>query len=187
MLNDNDVSDEDLLLLLKSDDEAAFNTLYNRYWKKLFVVASYRLGNLEEAEEIVQDIFTSLWNRRNTLVLTSDLAKYLAVSVKYRVIKTLDKHYNKQRYIDSLVLSDQFDNSTEEKLAADELREELAKYVKQLPERCRLVFRLRREEGLSQKQIAETLQISEKTVEAHLGKAFKTLRIKLANYMTVLL
>lgn len=183
----NDASDDELLLLLKSDNEAAFTALYNRYWRKLFVVANYRVGNLEEAEEIVQDIFTALWNRRCALVLTSDLGKYLAVSVKYRVIKTLDKHYNKQRYIDSLVLSEQFDNSTEEKLAVDELSEELAKYVKQLPERCQLVFRLRREEGLSQKQISETLQISEKTVEAHLGKAFKTLRIKLGNFMAVLL
>src|SRR5690606_8759561 len=149
MLNYNDAPDNDLLLLLKSDDEAAFTTLYNRYWKKLFVVASYRVGNLEEAEEIVQDIFTSLWDRRNTLVLTSDLSNYLAVSVKYRVIKTLDKHYNKQRYIESLLVNELIDNSTEEKLSFDELREELAKHVKQLPERCQLVFRLSREDGLS--------------------------------------
>lgn len=183
----NDATDNDLLLLLKSDDEAAFTALYERYWKKLFVVASYRVGTLEEAEEIVQDIFMALWNRRHSLVLTSDLAKYLAVSVKYRVIKTLDKHYHQQRYVGSLMMSELVDNSTEEKLSFDELREELAKYVKQLPERCRLVFRLSREEGLSQKQIAETLQISEKTVEAHLGKAFKTLRVKLGNFMTLLL
>ena len=187
MPNYNDATDNDLLLLLKSDNEAAFTTLYNRYWKKLFVVASYRVGSLEEAEEIVQDIFTALWKRRNTLVLTSDLAKYLAVSVKYRVVKVLDKHYNKRRYIDSLVISEQVDNSTEERLSFDELCEELAKYVKQLPERCQLVFRLSREDGLSQKQIAETLQISEKTVEAHLGKAFKTLRTKLGSFMALLL
>src|SRR3546814_6812272 len=87
----NDATDNDLLLLLKSNDEAAFTALYERYWKKLFVVASYRVGTLGEAEEIVQDIFMALWNRRHSLVLTSDLAKYLAVSVKYRVIKTLDK------------------------------------------------------------------------------------------------
>ncbi|MFB2120788.1 RNA polymerase sigma-70 factor [Parapedobacter sp. 2B3] len=187
MPNYDSALDEDLLLLLKSNDEAAFTALYNRYWKKLFVMAGYRMGNLEEAEEIVQDIFAALWNRRHTLELATDLAKYLAVSVKYRVIKTLDRHYREQRYIDSVVCKEQVDHSTEEKLSFDELSEELAKYVSQLPERCQLVFRLSREEGLSQKQIAENLQISEKTVEAHLAKAFKTLRIKLGNFMTALL
>lgn len=187
MANYIDASDEELLILLKGDDAAAFTAIYNRYWKKLFVVASHRLQRLEEAEEVVQDIFTSLWKRRRSLTITSDLAKYLAVSVKYRVIKTLDKHYNNQRYIESLLRNEPVDNSTEEKLSLDELRCELANYVKELPERCQLVFRMSREKGLSHKQIAETLQISEKTVESHLGKALKTLRLKLHNFMTVLL
>lgn len=181
------VNDAELLSLLKKDDQAAFTELYNRYWKRLFVTASYRLDNLGEAEEIVQDIFASLWKRRYELTINTDLSRYLAISVKYRVIKTLDKHYSKRCYIESFAFAKQVDNSTEEKLSFDELKDELEKYVCQLPERCQLVFRLSREEGLTQKQIAETLQISEKTVETHLGKAFKILRIKLANFMTFLL
>ncbi len=180
-------TDIDLFMLLKMDDKQAFTELYNRYWKKLFVIAANRISNLEDAEEIVQDIFTALWRRRESLVLTSDLANYLAVSVKYRVIKMLDKYYHHRRYIDSLVVDEQIDDSTREWLAFDELRDELAKYVQQLPEKCRLVFQLSREKGYSQKQIAETLQISEKTVEAHLGKAFKTLRSKLTGFMITLL
>lgn len=180
-------TDVDLFLLLQKGDKQAFTELYRRYWKKLFVVAANRINNLEEAEEIVQDIFTALWRRRERLVLTSDLANYLAVCVKYRVIKTLDKYYRHRRYVDALVVDEQMDDSTQEGLAFDELREELARYVQQLPEKCRLVFQLSREEGYSQKQIAETLQISEKTVEAHLGKAFKTLRSKLTSYLITLL
>ncbi len=180
-------TDRDLIVLLKEDDELAFTELYNRYWKKLFIIAANRVIHLEDAEEIVQDIFTALWHRRYTLDLTSELAHYLAVSVKYRVIKLLDKYYNQQRYVDSVIFSEEADNSTQEWLAFDELREELARHVSQLPEKCQLVFRLSREEGYSQKQIAETLQISEKTVEAHLGKAFKTLRAKLASFMITLL
>lgn len=99
----------------------------------------------------------------------------------------LDKYHNQERYIDSVVSQDQVDDSTQEWLAFEELRAELAKYTQQLPEKCRLVFQLSREDGYSQKQIAEALQISEKTVEAHLGKAFKTLRSKLASFMTTLL
>jgi len=181
------ISDADLFTLLKNDDELAFTEIYMRYWKKLFVIAGHKLHRLEEAEEVVQDIFTALWKRRSTLILTADLASYLAVSVKYRIIRTLDRYYNQQRYVNSLVFSERFDNSTQDTLAFNELREELARYVQELPEKCRLVFKLSREAGFSQKQIAEELQISEKTVEAHLGKAFKILRTKLAGFMMTLL
>ncbi|GGC16807.1 DNA-directed RNA polymerase sigma-70 factor [Parapedobacter defluvii] len=182
-----DKADDELISLLKNDDEQAFTELYNRYWKKLFVIAANRITHIEDAEEIVQDIFTALWRRRQTLSLKSELTNYLAVSVKYRIIKMLDKYHNQERYIDSVVSQDQVDDSTQEWLAFEELRAELAKYTQQLPEKCRLVFQLSREDGYSQKQIAEALQISEKTVEAHLGKAFKTLRSKLASFMTTLL
>ncbi len=180
-------NDRQLLALLTQGDERAFTTLYDRYWKKLFVIAAKRMSSLEDAEEIVQDIFTTLWHRREQLAVSGDLANYLAVSVKYRVIKTLDRYYHQRRYNDALAPDEQIDNSTQEWLAFEELREEIAKYVKQLPEKCQLVFQLSREEGYSQKQIAETLHISEKTVEGHLGKAFKVLRSKLASLMVALL
>lgn len=183
----NQKTDRDLLLLLQQGDEQAFTELYDRYWKKLFVIAANRVHNLEDAEEIVQDIFTALWRRRGSLDITSDLSAYLAVSVKYRVIKLLDKYYHQQQYIDSIVIHDQIDDSTRERLAFDELREQLAVYVNQLPEKCRLVFQLSRDAGYSHKQIADELGIAEKTVEAHLGKAFKTLRTKLAGFMMNLL
>ncbi|HMR18754.1 MAG TPA: RNA polymerase sigma-70 factor [Sphingobacterium sp.] len=180
-------TDVELLSLFCQSDAAAFTEIYNRYWKKLFVQAANRIHSLEDAEEIVQDVFTSLWNRRDKLNITSGLSNYLAVSVKYRVIKTLDRYYNMQKYIDAVLTEDKIDDSTQQFLAFDELQEELAKYVQQLPDKCRLVFQLSREEGYSQKQIAEELGIAEKTVEAHLGKAFKTLRSKLANFMMTLL
>lgn len=178
----------ELLTQLGQSDESAFTEIYNRYWQKLFVIAAKRLNNLEEAEEIVQDIFTALWVRRFSLDLTSDLSSYMAVSVKYRVIKTMNKYYTKQKYIDSILSQGQkVDDSTQQLLALEELQKEVAKYVGQLPDKCRLVFQLSREKGYSQKQIAQKLGISEKTVEAHLGKAFKVLRSKLAGFMTTLL
>jgi RNA polymerase sigma-70 factor (family 1) len=175
--------DSDLILMLRDGDEIAFGEIYNRYWKKLFVMASNRIGNLQDGEEIVQDIFTSLWRRRESLVLNGDLSHYLAVSVKYRVIRTLDKHYKQQRYIRSLPGNAEIDNSTLDILDFEELQEELAKHVKNLPDKCQLVFRLSREQGYSQKQIASELRISEKTVEAHLGKAYKVLRARLVRFI----
>ena len=180
-------TDIELLASLIQGDERAFAALYKRYWKKLFVIACNRLDRPEDAEEIVQDIFASLWRRRAVLKHDLDVAVYLAVSVKYRVIKTMGKECLKRRYIDSLVAQDRIDDSTQEWLAFDELREQLSVYVAQLPEKCRLVFQLSRDKGFSQKQIANELGISEKTVEAHLGKAFKTLRAKLTSLMMTLL
>jgi len=180
-------TDIELLTLLAGSDEEAFTEIYNRYWRKLFVIAANRIKNLEDAEEIVQDIFTSLWNRRNEIVLSSNLSSYLSVSVKYRVIKMMGRYYNMQKYIDSVLAQELFDDSTQQFLALNELQQELSMYVHQLPEKCRLVFQLSREEGYSQKQIAGELGISEKTVEAHLGKAFKILRSKLASFMITLL
>lgn len=180
-------TDVELIALLRNDDEEAFTAIYHRYWRKLFVLAMNRIKNLEDAEEITQDIFTSLWKRRAELNLTSELASYLAVSVKYRVIKVMDRYYKMQSYIESALIQEQLDDSTQEVLAFDELKAELIKYVQQLPEKCKLVFQLSREQGYSQKQIAQELGISEKTVEAHLGKAFKILRSKLAGFMMTLL
>ncbi|PRD57101.1 RNA polymerase sigma-70 factor [Sphingobacterium gobiense] len=180
-------NDQELLELVYQGDRRAFTVIYDRYWKKLFVIASNRLSELEEAEEIVQDIFVSLWTRRHQLNITSTLSRYLAVSVKYRVFTAINKSYTQKQYIDSLMDTSSIDDSTQELLAFEELQRELEYYVAGLPEKCQLVFRMSREQGYSQKQIAKKLQISEKTVEAHLGKAFKTLRAKLNSFMTLLL
>ncbi|MEH6307951.1 RNA polymerase sigma-70 factor [Olivibacter sp. CPCC 100613] len=181
------LSDIDLVTRLTNNDQEAFTEVYNRYWKKLLTVASNKVERFEDAEEIVQDIFVNLWNRRQELEIHTSLGNYLAVSVKYRVIKVLDKYFNKQHYINSLVSSNFVDNSTQEWLQFNELFHQLNRYVRDLPEKCRLVFKLSRDLGYSQKQIAEELQISEKTVEAHMGKAIRVLRAKLSHFIFTLL
>lgn len=180
-------SDDELIVLLKENNSVAFTEIYKRYWKKLLTVAANKLHRMEDAEEIVQDIFVILWNRRNELRITSSVANYLAVSVKYRVIKALDKHYNKQKYINSFLNDDLVDDSTQEWLQFNELKDQLSLMVTELPAKCRLVYQLSRESGYTQKQIARELHISEKTVEAHLGKAMKTLRTKLSHFVFTLL
>jgi RNA polymerase sigma-70 factor (family 1) len=178
------LDDVQLLALLNNDDETAYTEIYYRYWEKLFIVARNKLGNLSEAEELVQDIFLDIWNRRSTLQLTSTLAAYLAVSVKYKVINMMARRNLKQRY--TISLSNQpfdIDNSTEHWLTFEELKARIGKLVADLPERCRLVYRLSRENGMSQKEIASQLNIAEKTVESHLSKAIHTLRTALQSFI----
>ncbi|HKG04845.1 MAG TPA: RNA polymerase sigma-70 factor [Pedobacter sp.] len=180
-------TDEELLALLKSGDRAAFTEIYNRYWKRMFALAGKKLNDLDEAKEVVQEIFIRLWERSAQIEVESNLGAYLAVSVKYRIINKLDQHYIRKNYVDNLPASSEVDNSTQEWLDFEEVRERLAKLVSELPEKCRLVFVMSREQGLSHKQIASELDISEKTVEAHLSKATKTLRTGLNSFLLSLL
>ncbi|MFZ4262509.1 RNA polymerase sigma-70 factor [Sphingobacterium sp. HJSM2_6] len=182
-----EMSDLELLELLIKGDNKAFAEIYNRYWKSLLFVATKKLGRIEDGEEIVQDIFVSLWNRRDVLQVNTSLKNYLSASVKYRVIKHLDKQYHANLYLNSLIDNNFIEATTERTVEFDELRDELERNIVLLPERCQLVFRLSKEEGKSQKEIASALEISEKTVENHLGKAYKILRAKLAGYMMTLL
>jgi RNA polymerase sigma-70 factor (family 1) len=172
------LNDAELLALLRKDDEAAFTEIYNRYWKSLFAVAANKLGNLYEAEELVQDIFLDLWKRRNELDITNSLSSYISVAVNYKVINILARRSLSQRYSKELSHKKaHIDNGTEQWLQFEELRERLERSVAGLPEKCRLVFRLSREKGMSQKEIATTLNIAEKTVESHLSKALQSLRV----------
>jgi len=178
------LSDRELTDLLTEGNERAFSEIYERYWKKLFTIAANKTASLEEAEEIVQDIFISLWERRYTIEITTTLGAYLAVSVKYKVIKILAKRSQHDKYTNyNLTFVNEKVNSTEEWLEFEELKSRLEALVSALPEKCQLVYRRSRDEGLSQKQIAEEFNISEKTVEAHIGKALKALRAGLGQIL----
>jgi RNA polymerase sigma-70 factor (family 1) len=174
--------DDELVLLLKEGSESALTALYLRYWDKLLIVATNRLDDPEEAEECIQDVFFRLWQRREDLQLSHSLATYLAVAVKYRVINAMDKQYRLRNRMErshaDLIEYQVF--SAEDYLLEKELKEQLTASINKLPEKCRIVFKLSREQGLTHKQIAAELDISEKTVEAHISKAMKDIRGNLA-------
>lgn len=179
--------DEQLLLLLKDGDEAAFTEIYSRYWERLLVVGMHRLGDMEEVRELVQDIFYNLWKKRHSLHLTHSLNTYLSVAVKYEVLNRLASRHRQQRY--QTYVSRNWREAaldTEEQLQFNELREQLASLVKALPEKCRIVFQLSRDKGYSQKKIAAELGIAEKTVEAHLSAALRKIRAALSQLFTFL-
>jgi len=173
-------NDEHLLLRISQNDEYAFRVLYDRYWKKLLVQALVKTGAPEEAEEIVQTIFINIWRRRHTLQVRCALSTYLAAMVKYEIIAFLARRRKESQLKQQLIVAHQAeDNGTVEWLEYEQLREDIEKTVAALPEKCRLVFRLSREEGLSGKQIATSLDISPKTVEAHMSRALKALSASL--------
>jgi RNA polymerase sigma-70 factor (family 1) len=168
-------TDEQLVALLNNSDESAFTEIYNRYWDKLYVVASHRLGS--EAKEIVQEVFYNLWKRRATLQLTHTLSTYLAAAVKFEVINRLAAQKRRERYLQySTDKMEPEQNFTQQQVDFDSLQEQLSVLVKALPDKCRLVYQLHKEQGYSQKEIAVKLGIAYKTVEAHLSAALRKIR-----------
>lgn len=182
-----ELTDIELVSLLKNGDEAAFTEIYNRYWDKLFAVAYQRVDVESEAEEIVQDVFLSLWNRRMQLELSHTISTYLSVAVKYQVINKMSRWHRQKIHLGTVIDREQGVESTDLWFNEKELRQQLELIVDTLPQKCRIVFLMSREEGKSTKQISESLQISEKTVEAHITKALKEIKSSLNIALPVLL
>jgi len=176
MVRYGDFSDNELAVLMKTGDHHAFTEIYRRYWKQIFIVAARRLGD-EDAEEIIQIIFLNLWNKRKQFNLVRPFRHYFAVAAKYEIIGFFRKAEIVSSYKQHLK-STFIENSedTLHLLDYNELENKLAIVVNDLPEKCRLVFKLKYEDGLSQKQIANQLSISEKAVEGHLSRARKVVK-----------
>ena len=169
-------SDQELVQLMPTGDERILVEIYDRYWDKMLAVAFNRLGNLEEAEECVQDVLYKLWKLRANFSLTqANLATYLARAIRNHTFNVLEKRHRirkkmatyGQEFVDSI--------SPERKLILAELQQQLDKAIGALPAQCQLVFRLHKGDGLPVKEIASRLNLSENTIKSHLKKARKDL------------
>lgn len=172
-----DYSDTNLIQALKQNNSKAFTEIYNRYWDKTFTVAANKLGDIFQAQELVQELFLDIWKRRESLSVLDHLDRYLATALKYKIINLRRKRIIEQKYILHSKTHDAGAYySLEQQLQFEELKSRLEKLVTSLPKKCKLVYKLSREEGLAQKDIAARLGIAEKTVEAHLTRALKVLK-----------
>lgn len=168
-------------MLSGKDGRAAFEILYDRYWEKLLIHTKHMLGSEQEAEEVVQNVFMKIWKSRQKIDIRNTFYTYISTCVKYEIMTmlTLQKRRmeaNANRFAGT---RNKQHNNTLELLDYESTRKQLEATVLQLPEKCQLVFRLSREKGLSEKEIAGQLAISGKTVQAHMTKALKILRSNL--------
>lgn len=173
-------SDEQLSILLFNDDTCAFEEIFNRYWSKLYAAAYKRVKHREVAEEIVQDLFTLLWTKRKNIQIHTSIAAYLYTAVRYMVINQIQKEAVRESYKGYLQKVKIFDNSTEDTVFLNDLNRSIDKEVNHLPSKCRYIFELSRKEYKTNREIAEVLGISEKTVEGHLTKAIRLLKLTLS-------
>ncbi|RAK35088.1 UNVERIFIED_ORG: RNA polymerase sigma-70 factor (ECF subfamily) [Chitinophaga ginsengisegetis] len=170
-------TDADLIMFLREDKGDAFTEIYDRYWKKLLAIAYHHCRDKVIAEEIVQEVFIGLWNRRKELYIDK-VDAYLATAVRLSVFKQYVRQKRrdeiKEQAADPIITT-----WDEEKIYTRFLQQHINGIVEVLPEKCRLVFKLSREEGLSIPEVAQRMGIAEKTAEAHLTKALKVLKVKL--------
>jgi RNA polymerase sigma-70 factor (family 1) len=180
MLNYGSYTDDTLTSLLKENDHTAFTEIYNRYWKKMLLIAWNHSRDKAASKDLVHEVFMSLWERRH-LVEVLNLAAFLATSVKFSIYK----YYQRENRRAELALRNyEYNELTcdEEKLDALFLQEYINGIVEEMPERCRLVFRYSREMGMKNNEIARKIEITEKGVEANLTRALKIIRTELKNY-----
>jgi RNA polymerase sigma-70 factor (ECF subfamily) len=182
-VNYKSLTDEMLLLYLRTGDEKAFREIYQRYWKKLYSTALRKIQLSNVAEEIIQDIFLRLWERRNSLQV-EQLEAYLFSAVRYSVINHIKSILVQERYADyAQVHFTEISCTTEEQMELDELMNAVEQQLNDLPEKTRRIFRMNRLEYQSVKEISGKLKVPERTVEYHLSQAIKSLRFYLRDYL----
>ncbi len=183
-----DEPDELLIDLIKTGDDAAFTALYNRYKALLTVHAYKKLGNFEDAKEIIQDIFSGMWANRGNLPTVKNGGAYLYTLVRNRVLNHIEHANIEARYAASFhYFVSEKNYVTDLLLRERELEALIEREIAALPPKMQEVFVLSRKAHLSNKEIAEKLNISEFTVKNHIKAASKLLRMKLGVEILALL
>jgi RNA polymerase sigma-70 factor (family 1) len=170
----NTLSDHELTDLLRMGDDGAFTAIYERYWELLYRSAVNILHDPEAAQDIVQNIFISLWLRRDDVQI-SILKSYLTQATRFGVFKAIRNRQTDRQFYDRLAQTTSDIVSTMPLLFKEE-QTLLHELINSLPEKYRETFRLSREDNLTYKQIARLLGISEKAVEKRMSKSLQFIR-----------
>lgn len=174
-------SDSEIIRRIRQGDKQEFEKLFRSSYVSLVRYARTILKDHDTAEEIVQDLFFRLWQDRGNLAIESSLNGYLFRSVHNRSLHFIEHKKVVDRHAGEIAASaDQTAEPVTEAIYYSELQSKVARVLERLPERCRIIFRMSRFEGLKYNEIAEKLSVSLKTVEANMGKALKEFRKALA-------
>ncbi len=178
------LSDAELLISLKQGDNKAFETLYKRHWWKVYLTAYKKIHAKEVAEELTQNIFVSLWERRDSLEIES-FERYLMRSIKYKIINYIDAVILKDRIFHNIHYSNSESilPSADSIIALKEIQEAIEKALAVLPEKTQSIFRLSRFENRTIKEIATLKNMNEKAVEYHITQSLKMMRIQLKDFI----
>lgn len=181
----------DLFVLnkIKEGNIKVFEGVFKLYYSPLCFYAASITGRADTAEEIVQDLFYVLWKEREKMQIFQSLKNYLYRAVRNRSLQHLEHLEVRGRYRNAILAADandsQTDNSPEEHIEYKELQELINRTLRKLPERRLRIFRMHRFRGMKYAEIATTLGLSVKTIEAEMSKALQTLRKEIENYTNI--
>ncbi|HHG84000.1 MAG TPA: RNA polymerase sigma-70 factor, partial [Bacteroidetes bacterium] len=157
---------------IRNGDEAAFELLFRENYEMLSRFARKLLGNMEEAEELVQDLFVQLWDKRDQLPEAMSMRSYLFTAARNRCLNVIRHRKVRDKHQEAVKMApSEFASDPAQELEHAELQARIGGAIEKLPRRCREVFRMSRFEGLKYSEIAEKLNISPRTVEKQIGKA----------------
>lgn len=180
----NIASDTLLLKQVELGSKQAFNVLFEKYWEKAYSDAYKRLKSHDDAKDIVQEIFTHIWIKRETLQI-NNLPAYLHVAIRNRVIKFIAKQKPIHPFFNILDNIPEKNSQADANLLWKEFFKSYEALLETLPPKRQEIFRLRFQEDLSTKDISMQLCITRKTVQNQLGKAIETLKVSVLRILTI--
>ncbi len=180
---------EKILQGLRANDKSALQSLFQRHYQEVCRTILRFISDRNQAEDLAQEVFIRLWQKRDTLDITTSFGAYLhrmAINEALSFLRKVKRREDKAQIIAEQPIPSAYDSRDgEEILIQQELREQVSAAIDQLPPRCRTIFQLSRFEQLSYREISEKLEISIKTVEHQMGKALKILRVSLQRHLSL--
>jgi len=178
------LSDSELAVLFEQQNRKAFEEIYRRYWHPLFLHAYHILGDEDEAQDIIQDLFIAFWNKPFADRIHTSLKSYLYVTVRNKVLNYIRKNKINANFIQflSTKLTEKDFNMVQD-IELKELTILIDQEIELLPPRMKQVFEMSRKEFLTHKEIAERLGTSEETVKKQITNSLKLLRVKFDQHL----
>ena len=182
------LNDKEIVSELRNSNKLVFETIFRDYYERLCNYANTMLGDIAEAEELVQTAFVVVWEKRESIEIHTSFKSYLYRTVHNNCLNRIKHLKVRTNYgIDYQHIATQgYDNATHE-LIGKELEQQINRAIEMLPPQCRQVFKLSRFENLTYAEIADQLDVSVKTIENHMIKALRIMREELKDYLPTLL
>lgn len=182
------LSEQEIVGAIRAGNERIFEETFRKYYQSLCNYANSILKEMDEAEEVVQNLFLSVWEKRSELEISISLKSYLYRAVHNHCLNRIKHLKVREEYQQYAVnFYDASYESVSQTVMKNELEQKIEEAIRKLPEQCRLIFRMSRFEELKYHEIAEQLELSPKTVENQIGKALKILRVELAEYLPLII